>query len=105
MRIPLASLRIGQQRCVAFEGASVLICRTEGGVFAIENQCPHAQFPLAGGAVVSETIRCPTHGAKFDLRTGAPLTNPRLAPVRTFGVTLDGDCVTLQPKNAAETSD
>jgi 3-phenylpropionate/trans-cinnamate dioxygenase ferredoxin subunit len=95
MRFPLATLRVGQQRCVNFEARSVLVCRTAGGIFAIENKCPHAEFPLAGGKLVEDTIRCPTHGAKFDLHTGKPLTNPRLGSVKAYKTEIDGDFVTL----------
>jgi len=73
----------------------VLVCRTESGIFAVENRCPHAEFPLLGGAVKDGVIRCPTHGAKFDLRSGESLTNLRLAPVRVFSVTVEEDWVIL----------
>jgi 3-phenylpropionate/trans-cinnamate dioxygenase ferredoxin subunit len=95
MRIPIATLRVGQQRCVNLGAQSVVVCRTESGVHAFENRCPHAEFPLSGGQIVQDAIRCPTHGAKFDVRTGQPLTNPRLAPLRRFRVEVDGDFAVL----------
>ena len=95
MRIPLASLRLEQPRCVNFDGTSVLVCRTESGVYAIENLCSHREFPLSGGPVVRDLIICPVHGASFDLRTGKPQTNPNLAPVKAYPVMLDGDFAVL----------
>jgi 3-phenylpropionate/trans-cinnamate dioxygenase ferredoxin subunit len=102
MRIPLATLRVGQQRCVNFDGRSVLVCRTDGGVFAIENKCSHAEFPLSGGKIANDTIRCPTHGARFDLHTGKSLTNPRLAPVRIYQAQIDGDYATLSSEDCPQ---
>jgi 3-phenylpropionate/trans-cinnamate dioxygenase ferredoxin subunit len=100
MKLPLASLRVGQQRCVNFDSRSVLLCRTANGIFAIENKCPHAEFPLFGGVVADDTIRCPTHGSKFDLTTGQPLTNPRLAPAKTYRVSIDGEFLILDEDGA-----
>ena len=95
MKLPLASLRVGQQRCVNLGTTVVLVCRTEGGVFAVENRCSHYESALFGGALSGETIRCPVHGAKFDLRTGESLTNKGLHPVRTFAVTIEDDVITI----------
>ncbi len=43
-----------------------------GTVFAIDNRCPHRGGPLIRG-YTDETggIKCPMHGWRFDLRTGA----------------------------------
>jgi nitrite reductase/ring-hydroxylating ferredoxin subunit len=102
MKWPLATFPIGKQRCVQFQSLSVLVCRTESGIFAVENRCPHAQFPLLGGIIKDGAIRCPTHGAKFDLRSGEPLTNRRLDPVTVFPVTIEDDWVILgAPEDAS----
>lgn len=71
---PLASLPPGGQH-VWQEGLTrVLVCRDTGGnVSAMMDLCPHARQPLAGGLVDAVSITCPKHGARFDLRTGAPL--------------------------------
>lgn len=90
MRIPLASLVLEEPRCFRFDGTVVLVCRTEEGVFALENVCSHSEFPLSGGPVIGIRIVCPVHGAAFDLRTGEPLTNPRLDRVKSYPVTIEG---------------
>ncbi len=91
MRIPLSSLKLEEPRCFRFDSTSVLVCRTESGVFALENVCSHSEFPLAGGPVVGTRIVCPVHGAAFDLRSGEPLTNTRLDWVKSYPVTIEGD--------------
>jgi len=95
MRIPLSLLEVGQQRCVKLDSVSVLVCRTESGIYAVENQCTHYDSPLYGGSIEGDAIRCPFHGLKFDLKTGEPFTMGRLDPLRTFAVTVEGDHVTI----------
>lgn len=100
MRIPIASLPLGQQRCFSFDATSVLVLRTDSAIFAIENVCPHSEFPLFGGAVAGETITCPVHGAQFDLNSGASLTNKRLDPIRTYATRVEDGFVVLSRVNA-----
>jgi 3-phenylpropionate/trans-cinnamate dioxygenase ferredoxin component len=75
----------------------VAVVRVGDEVFAIEDVCSHADFPLSDGEVSSDgvggcTIECALHGSRFDLRTGKPSGPPATAPVTVFSVTVaDGD--------------
>ena len=84
----LDDLPVGSQRCVQLGPTSVLICRTEAGVFALENRCSHAHRPLAGGRIREGNIHCPVHGARFRLDTGMPVRAPFLAPVQSYHVSV-----------------
>ncbi len=55
------------------EGTSVLVVKVGEQFRAVANKCPHLGLPLAGGKVEEETITCPFHGSKFDLKTGENL--------------------------------
>lgn len=55
------------------EGISVLVLKVGGQFRAVSNRCPHLGLPLAGGKVEGETITCPFHGSKFDLKSGENL--------------------------------
>lgn len=90
----LSNVPLGEQICVTFANKKILICHTEAGVFAVENRCTHAKFPLEGGRVEGCVIRCPVHGAKFDLRTGEPKIE-RLKPVKTYQVKVENGGVFL----------
>jgi len=39
-------------------------------VFAFGNKCPHYGAPLSKGVLKNGKIRCPWHGAAFDITNG-----------------------------------
>ena len=71
-------------------------------VFATGAVCTHYSGPLAEGLVVGETIRCPWHHARFNLRTGEAEGAPALNPVSCFNVRRQGDMVMIDGKKAAD---
>jgi 3-phenylpropionate/trans-cinnamate dioxygenase ferredoxin component len=84
--LPLAELADGEARAVEVSGDTILLCRDEGEVYAIENRCSHLEEPLACGKVKWGWIACPAHGARFDLATGEPMNPPATMPIKTFPV-------------------
>jgi len=69
----------------------ILLVRDAGEVYAIGATCTHYGAPLADGAVLDGTIRCPWHHACFDLKSGAVLRAPALAPLARWSVERRGD--------------
>ncbi len=62
---------MGQGMCFIIEDREIAVFRPRcGGIFAIENRCPHRQGPLSEGIVGAGKVVCPLHGHKFDLITG-----------------------------------
>lgn len=74
-------------------GRKILLCRIEEGVFAVADNCPHAHQTLGGGPIKGKVIRCPRHGACFDLTTGKSLTPISRQPLTTFAVRMVGNRV------------
>jgi len=63
---------LGQGHCFVVQDEEIAIFRPRsGGLFAIQNKCPHRQGPLAEGICDAENVICPYHGHKFCLQTGA----------------------------------
>jgi len=77
----------------------VAVVRVGDEVFAVEDVCSHAEFPLTDGEVDGTTIECALHGSRFDLRTGKPLGPPATQPVRTFPVSVSNGDVYIDMEN------
>jgi nitrite reductase/ring-hydroxylating ferredoxin subunit/uncharacterized membrane protein len=62
---------------VEVDGTPVLVTRSADGTFcAIAATCSHLGGPLDEGARDGDTVTCPWHASRFDLRTGAVLDGP-----------------------------
>ncbi len=48
----------------------IVVCRVGGALFALTDNCSHADTPLSEGRLRGFGITCPLHGASFDVRTG-----------------------------------
>ncbi|KAG7282507.1 hypothetical protein CRUP_020222 [Coryphaenoides rupestris] len=63
-------LQDGQMKEVAVEKHKVLVVRTQGRYSAIGSRCTHYNAPLVKGALLGNKVRCPFHGACFNVTTG-----------------------------------
>lgn len=67
------------------DGSGICLIRVGEEVYAMEDRCSHADFPMSDGDMVDDhVIECPLHGAQFDVRTGAPLALPATENIRTY---------------------
>lgn len=85
----LEEFPVGTQKTVDLEDDFVLVVHSISGFWAIEDRCSHDDNELYGGEVVENTIKCPRHGAKFDLETGKALCLPAVRAVKSFAVVLE----------------
>jgi nitrite reductase/ring-hydroxylating ferredoxin subunit len=76
-------------------GAELALYNVEGSFYAVENFCPHRGAPLAEGNLCGATIECDWHGWRFDLRTGACLTNAGSA-VETYEVIIEDGWIKIR---------
>lgn len=68
-------------------GTRLCLGRHEGALFAVKDECPHAEFPLSEGTLyASGELECCWHGARFDCRSGAVLRGPAEDPLVRFEV-------------------
>ncbi|WP_408651493.1 non-heme iron oxygenase ferredoxin subunit [Jatrophihabitans sp.] len=88
----LAELSSGVPLRVELDDLEIAVVKVGEEVFAMEDVCSHADFPLSDGEVEDCTIECVLHGSRFDLRTGKPTGPPATRPVPVFATSvLDGD--------------
>lgn len=94
----VSELPPGEHRLVEWEDLEIGVFNCNGELLAIEDRCSHDNGALLEGEVDAGacTVECPRHGAKFDLRTGKPLTLPAYVPVDTFPVSVEGDMIQLE---------
>ncbi len=90
----------GEIRQYVVEDRPVAICNVDGELYAFEDICTHQYTHLSEGEFVDSEVKCPLHGARFDVRTGAAKTLPAVKPVPTHEVKVeDGSVyVALNPK-------
>ena len=73
---PLDSVPIGEGRSVIIGGKNIAIFRPRSGaVYATQADCPHLGGPLADGILTGDSVVCPLHEMKFDLKSGEPARN------------------------------
>jgi nitrite reductase/ring-hydroxylating ferredoxin subunit len=90
--IEIALADIPAHRPMRFEAGEtgVVVVRTEQGVCAFEDSCPHAQWRLSDGDVIGNVLECPGHGWEFDASTGRCLNVPAYCLKRYPVTTEDG---------------
>jgi nitrite reductase (NADH) small subunit len=88
----LEELPVGLGRAFEVGGKRVALFRTrKGGVFAVDNRCPHKGGPLAEGMLAGDSVVCPLHAFRFELKTGE-CDQPGTCGVKTHPVEVrDGD--------------
>lgn len=60
----------GKAHCVSAGSVRLVLTRTDTGIYALENRCPHLGLPLGKGKIEGNAIVCPFHGSRFKISTG-----------------------------------
>jgi len=81
----------GGARSFAYLDKRIALFRTERGVFACDNRCPHQGYALVRGDVRDGRLTCAWHNWKFDLSTGACEHGGE--NIRTYPVRIDASQV------------
>ena len=71
------------------------VYHVDGELYALEDRCSHDDGPLVEGDWEPDegVVVCPRHGARFDIRTGRPLSLPAVFPVETYPVRVEDGIV------------
>jgi 3-phenylpropionate/trans-cinnamate dioxygenase ferredoxin subunit len=88
----LSDVPEGELLGVEAEGKRVCLSNVGGEVYAFADNCSHRDFPLSNGEVDPDdcSVTCSWHGARFDVRTGEPLSLPATRPVPVYACRVEG---------------
>jgi 3-phenylpropionate/trans-cinnamate dioxygenase ferredoxin subunit len=98
----LSDLGDGQLRCFEHVGRDgVVVCRVAGTLYALDDNCSHADTPLSEGRLRGYSLTCPLHGASFDVRDGSHSGPPAWEGVASHAVEeVDGVAVVVMGSGA-----
>lgn len=90
----------GEIQQYTVEDRFVALCNVDGGFHAFEDICTHQFAHLSEGEFIGSEVKCPLHGAKFDVTTGAAKSLPAVKPVPKHEVKVEDGYVyvALNPK-------
>ena len=89
------------RKSIVIDDVPALLVRVGNDYFAVEDVCSHDGQPLTDGPVDAESVTCPRHGAKFDLKTGKALCMPATQPIETFAVVVQDGEILVGPRGAS----
>ena len=85
-------LKPGDREVYDVDGVEIALFNVDGQYYAIRDVCPHDDGPLAEGPLTDCVIKCPRHGAEFDIRSGQVLSPPAFSDVPVYAVrVVDGE--------------
>uniref|UniRef100_A0A5F5PUL0 AIF family member 3 n=1 Tax=Equus caballus TaxID=9796 RepID=A0A5F5PUL0_HORSE len=86
-------LENGQMREVELGWGKVLLVKENGEFHALGHKCPHYGAPLVKGVLSRGRVRCPWHGACFNISTGDLEDFPGLDSLHKFQVKIEKEKV------------
>ena len=86
----------GTMKAFEYRQYRVLVCRTEKGIFAVDDECTHEAASLSEGELSGHEVVCAHHGAKFNVVDGAVTGPPALVPLETYEVKVEGDDILVR---------
>jgi len=90
----VASLKDLQTRkliCIRANSYKILIALAEDHIYAVDDTCTHEDASLSKGSLHGDCIKCPLHGSRFRLSSGAALDEPAEEPINTYAVKVEDD--------------
>lgn len=95
-----SELPIGAMKRVEVKEKEILVANVAGTFYAMDNQCTHMGGSLASGKLNGSVVTCPKHGAMFDVKTGQPCGDAKMAfikikvkPEECYAIKVQGDSI------------
>lgn len=82
--MPADRLATGEMAGIEAANCRLAVYNVDGTFYVTDNVCTHAFAILSDGWLEDGVIECPLHGGRFDVVTGAAVTEPATCPLRTY---------------------
>ena len=79
-----SELQPGQMKRVTVNRHGVLLANVDGIFYALHDQCGHQKAALSKGQLEGESVECPMHFSRFNVKTGKLLSGPAWARLMQF---------------------
>ena len=66
----------GGKKYFNIRGKEIVLINVGGRFYALHNWCTHEQGDLSAGTLTGKVLKCPEHGAEFDVTSGRVLLGP-----------------------------
>ena len=86
----VGELRPGTMRRIDIRGRRILLANVDGRICAVDDTCTHEEASLSTGVLKGEWVKCPLHGSRFNVCSGAALEEPAEEDLRTYPVRVEG---------------
>jgi nitrite reductase/ring-hydroxylating ferredoxin subunit len=90
-----SALSPGMATVVTVKGQDIAIFNVQGTFYALDNRCPHQDYPLGMSPIFDNLVICIGHAWRFDIKTGECYSVPGVC-VRTYEVIVEGDEVKIR---------
>ena len=90
----LSEVPPGTVKYVVLLDRHIALCNVDGAFYALDNVCVHRGAPLSQGWLDGHILECPSHGWKFDVRTGGVTLDPRMCN-QIFEVKVEGNDILI----------
>jgi nitrite reductase/ring-hydroxylating ferredoxin subunit len=87
---------------VPLAGELVALFRVGEELFAVQDRCSHARWPLSKGTYRDGVVECALHKAQFCVRTGAALRLPATRPIRVYPLKIENGDIYVDLGTAEE---
>ncbi len=98
----ISDFAVGQMKMTQVGGTPVAVVRTESGVHALDNACPHQGYGLVTGSLDGELLTCQWHNWKFRVSDGVCVVGEEDVACHQVAVDDDGSVAVTIERPTAE---
>ena len=86
----------GEKLLIEADDQLAILFRIGDDYYCLDDVCTHDGGTLSDGEFSGCQIKCPRHGAEFDVKTGAATCMPATKPTKSHEVKVDGDDILVK---------